>query len=187
MELAHTATDRIHQGIVSGTDSNERLMPILQPYNTLGTTEGVSVHTVRGVFKTNNKSHLSHVICDSGWEKQAAQALEFCPQVVRYVKNITPLDFRVPYVINGKPRHYIPDFIVQLDDGRGQDDLLNLVLEMSGAQRDDKDAKKATMDHYWVPAVNNCGQYGRWGFLDVDDPYMVMTEIEQFLKAKAKD
>lgn len=187
MELAHTAADRIHQGIVSGSECKQRLMPIFQPYNTVGTTADISMHTVCGVFETSHKSHLSHVICDSVWEKQAVQALEFCPQVVHYVKNITALDFRIPYVINGKQRHYLPDFIVQLDDGRDKEDLLNLVIEVSGAQDDDKDAKKATMDHYWIPAVNNYGQYGRWAFLNIDDPYKVKSSIEQFLKAKTKD
>ena len=42
---------------------------------------------------------------------------------------------------------YIPDFIVLVDDGQGDDDLLHLVVEIKGYRRDDAKEKKATMEN----------------------------------------
>jgi type III restriction enzyme len=64
------------------------------------------------------------------------------------------LGFTVPYTIDGRQRSYIPDFVIRIDDGNGPDDLLNLVLEVSGVRRKDKEHKAATMRNLWVPAVN---------------------------------
>ena len=47
-------------------------------------------------------------------------------------------------------RQYLPDFIVLVDDGHG-DDLLHLIVEIKGYRREDAKEKKATMDTYWVP------------------------------------
>jgi type III restriction enzyme len=48
-------------------------------------------------------------------------------------------------------RRYRPDFILRVDDGRGGDDPLNLVVEIKG-QRDEADKAKAeTMCTLWVP------------------------------------
>ena len=54
-------------------------------------------------------------------------------------------------------RKYLPDFIVRVDDGHGDDDLLNLVVEIKGYRREDAKEKKSTMDTYWVPGVNHLG------------------------------
>ena len=52
--------------------------------------------------------------------------------------------------------HYVPDFIVRVDDGHGEDDLLNLIVEVSGAgparQGRARSRPRATL---WVPGVNN--------------------------------
>lgn len=64
-----------------------------------------------------------------------------------------------------------PDFIVRLDDGHGPDDPLNLIVEVTGEKDKDKEAKTATAQNLWVPAVNNAGTWGRWAFVEVDDPW----------------
>ena len=92
------------------------------------------------------------------------------PEVVRYVKN-HHLGFTIPYTLNGEEHQYTPDFIACLDDGHGPDDLLNLVLEVSGAARADKAAKVATAQTLWIPAVNAHGGFGRWAFVEVTDPW----------------
>ena len=51
-------------------------------------------------------------------------------------------------------RTYIPDFIVLVNDGHGDDDLLHLIVEIKGYRREDAKEKKTTMDTYWVPGVN---------------------------------
>ena len=61
----------------------------------------------------------------------------------------------MPYRAGSNTRTYIPDFIVQVDDGHGEDDPLNLVVEIKGYRNEDAKAKKLTMDTYWVPGVNS--------------------------------
>ncbi|MBV5311137.1 BPTD_3080 family restriction endonuclease [Chromatium okenii] len=183
LDLAHTAAERIYQSIVSGDRQQggaPTLRPILQPHNTIGDTSGINYLTVRATYKTSAKCPLSHVVADSGWEIQVAQALERMPEVRAYVKNISQLDFRIPYTYEGREHGYWVDFIVGIDDGHG-DDLLNLLLEVSGAQRDDKDAKVATVESLWVPAVNNDGRFGRWAFIEINDPREVMKMIRGLL------
>ena len=63
----------------------------------------------------------------------------------------------------------MPDFLIRLRDpaSTGPDDLLTLVLEVSGEAKKQKQAKVATAADQWVPAVNNWGGPGRWAFLEV--------------------
>jgi len=181
LELAHTAADRVYQAIVKGDkgESGEpTLKPILQPHNTLGDTGGIGYNTVKPTYLTA-KSHISHVVMDSGWEGTVAQALEHMDEVKAYAKNIARMDFLIPYTFGGQERSYLPDFIAKIEDGHGKDDLLNLVIEVSGERRDDKDAKVATVESLWIQAVNNCGRFGRWSFIQVKDPHLVMKEIRK--------
>ena len=87
-----------------------------------------------------------------------------------YVKN-HHLGFTIPYILDGEEHQYLPDFIVRLDDGHSPGDLLNLIVEVTGEKRKDKEAKVATARALWVPAVNNHGGFGRWGFVEVEDPW----------------
>ena len=92
------------------------------------------------------------------------------------------LGLEVPYRYGSENRKYRPDFIVLIDDGHGPDDLLQLIVEIKGYRREDAKEKKATMDTYWVPGVNNLGAYGRWAFAEFTDIY----EIESDFKAKVE-
>ena len=49
----------------------------------------------------------------------------------------------------------MPDFIVQVDDGRP--DPLNLIVEIKGFRGENAKEKANTMRAYWVPGVNNLG------------------------------
>jgi type III restriction enzyme len=183
-ELAHDAADRIYGAIVRGEEGEKRLKPILRPYDTLGSTRYVDFDTTRPVYLTNpEKCHISHVVADTeSWEQKMAQVLEDMPEVVSYAKNQN-LGFWIPYTLNGEERNYQPDFIVRLRVGAGETsgrasgaeapadgDLLNLIVEVSGEPRRDKIAKTTTARDLWVPAVNNHGGFGRWGFLEITDP-----------------
>ncbi|WP_295431961.1 BPTD_3080 family restriction endonuclease [uncultured Thiodictyon sp.] len=185
VELAHTAADRIYQAIVSGDTSGDapRLKPILQPYNTQGDTGGIGYLSTKATWRTNHKSHISHVVLDSGWEGTVAKSLEDMDEVHAYVKNIPRLDFLIPYTVGGQTRTYLVDFIARIDDGHGAADLLNLLIEVSGEKRDDKDAKVATVQTLWVPAVNNDGRFGRWGFVQVKDPHDAKNNIRDFFRS----
>jgi type III restriction enzyme len=60
----------------------------------------------------------------------------------------------------------------------------NLVVEVSGAKRPDKDAKTSTARTLWIPAVNNHGGFGRWAFVEIEDPWNAKKAIEQALRSR---
>jgi len=183
IEFAHDAADRIYKAIVASTDGTAALKPILRPYDTLGSTRYVDFDTTRPVYATKaEKCHVSHVVADTdSWEQKMAQALEDLPEVIRYVKNHN-LGFNIPYTLNGEEKNYIPDFIACIDDGHGRNDLLNLIVEVTGEKKKDKAAKASTARTLWVPAINNHGGFGRWAFLEVADPWDAQSLIRGFLK-----
>ena len=183
IEFAHDAADRIYKAIVASTDATAALKPILRPYDTIGSTRYVDFDTTRSVYATKaDKCHISHVVADTdSWEQKMAEALENMSEVVRYVKNHN-LSFTIPYTLNGEEKNYIPDFIACMDDGRGLDDLLNLIVEVTGEKKKDKAAKVATARTLWVSAINNQGGFGRWAFIEVADPWDAQNLIRGFLK-----
>lgn len=111
----------------------------------------------------------------------SARVAEAHPRVRTYVKN-DHLDFEVPYRHGSEARRYLPDFIVLVDDGRGDDDLLHLVVEIKGYRREDAKEKKATMDTYWVPGVNHLGTYGRWAFAEFVDVFEIQAEFDRVIE-----
>ena len=183
IEFAHDAADRIYRAIVASTDGTAALKPILRPYDTLGSTRYVDFDTTRPTYATrDDRCHISHVVADTdSWEQKMAQALEDMPEVVRYVKN-DHLAFTIPYTLNGEEKGYFPDFIACIDDGHGPDDLLNLIVEVTGEKKKDKAAKVATARTLWVPAINNHGGFGRWAFIEVSDPWDAKNSIRASLQ-----
>ena len=109
-----------------------------------------------------------------------AQTLEDMDEVICYVKN-EHVGFTIPYTLNGEEHSYIPDFIARMDDGHGADDPLNLILEVTGEKKKDKAAKVATAKSLWAPSVNNQGEFGRWGFVEITDPWDAANAIREFL------
>ena len=188
VEWAHDAADRIYRAIVASTPGIRTLMPILRPYDTIGSTRYVDFDTTRPVYRTDpHKCHISHVVADTAsWEQKMAQTLEEMDEVVCYVKNQN-LGFTIPYTLNGEEHGYIPDYIVRMDDGHGPDDLINLIIEVSGEPRKDKAAKVATARSMWVPAANNHGGFGRWSFLEISDPWDAQNTIRAFLNGEDVD
>ena len=102
-------------------------------------------------------------------------------KVICYVKNHN-LGFEIPYTINGEQHNYIPDFIVKLTMEMDRDNPLNLILEVTGEKKKDKEAKVETAKTLWVPSVNNQDSFGRWGFIEIRDPWNAMQEILSGLK-----
>lgn len=179
VENANDAAGKIFQSIVASTPGEKVLKPILRPYDTVGSTRYVDFDTTRATYKTKaNRCHVSHVVADTeSWEQKMAQVLEDMKEAVAYVKNHN-LGFTIPYVINGEERNYFPDFIVRMRDGKS--DLLNLIVEVSGESKKDKAVKTTTARNLWVPAVNNHGGYGRWGFVEITDPWDAEKTIRAF-------
>jgi type III restriction enzyme len=186
IEFAHDAADRIYKAIVASADGTAALKPILRPYDTIGSTRYVDFDTTRPVYAARaDKCHISHVVADTdSWEQKMAEVLESMPEVIRYVKNHN-LGFTIPYTLNGEERNYIPDFIACIDDGRGPNDLLNLIVEVSGEKKKDKAAKVATAGTLWIPAVNGHGGFGRWTFVEVADPWDAQNLIRAELRGRS--
>lgn len=181
-ELAQDAATKIYKAIVASNHGPKYLKPILKTYDYTGSTRYVDFDTTRPVYPTDpSKCHVSHVVADTeSWEQKMAQALEEMDEVACYVKN-HGLGFRVPYTHEGESKNYLPDFIVRIKDGK--EDLLNLIVEVSGWKKKDKEAKVSTTRTLWVPAVNNHGGFGRWAFLEISDPWdakkFIRFELEE--------
>jgi len=73
------------------------------------------------------------------------------------------------------PTEELRDFVAE--DGPSSDDLLNLLIEVTGENKKNKAAKVATARTLWVPAVNNHGGFGRWDFAEITDPWNAESTI----------
>ncbi len=184
VENCQDAADKVYRSVVEADSGPKRLLPIPKPYDTIGSTRYVSFDTVKPTYKTRaDKCHISHVVGDTeSWEQKMAQTLEEMDEVVSYVKNHN-LGFFIPYTVSGQQRNYVPDFIARVDDGHGSDDLLNLIIEVSGERDKEKEAKVETAETLWVPAVNNAGAWGRWEFVEVGDPWDAEHDSRPFAQA----
>jgi type III restriction enzyme len=179
--------EKIRNAIIAGSGGAQRLRAELPPADSTGSTVGVAYDTVKTIWKTDPaRCHLNYVPEDSGWETEFVERVERMDEVLAYVKNQN-LGFKVPYTCEGRPGNYYPDYILKIDDGRGTDDLLHLILEVTGEKKKEKEAKVETVKTLWVPAVNNEGAFGRWAFLEIDanNRNKAMQAIRQFVKGLA--
>ncbi|MBN1653548.1 MAG: DEAD/DEAH box helicase family protein [Deltaproteobacteria bacterium] len=182
-ELADMACERITAGITRAFVDERPIKALLDPYNPAGSTKHVRFNTSKALrWETSSeRCQINWVVLDSDWEAEFCRVAESHPKVRSYVKNHN-LGLEVPYRYGSETRKYIPDFIVLVDDGHGDDDLLHLIVEIKGYRREDAKEKKATMETYWIPGVNSARTYGRWAFAEFTDIY----EIESNFKAKVK-
>ncbi len=181
-ELADMACERITAAITRAERGTSPVKAVLDPYNPVGSTRHVHFATTKTtLWKTApNRCHLNWVVCDSDWEAEFCRVAESHPRVRTYVKN-QGLGLEVPYRSGSNPRTYIPDFIVLVDDGRGEDDPLHLIIEIKGYRGEDAKDKKATMETYWVPGVNQRGGFGRWVFAELTDFYQIETAFNELV------
>ena len=188
LELADLACERITRGIVARHVGNRPVKAVLDPYNPTGSTMQVSFTTSKkNRCKTDaRRSHINWVVCDSDWESQFCLVAEGHPRVRSYVKN-HGLGLEVPYRMGSEARTYIPDFIVQVDDERGADDPLHLIVEIKGYRGEDAKDKKATMDTYWVPGVNGLGTFGRWAFAEFTDVFELDAGFDKLVRSFLKE
>ncbi|MBV5304019.1 MAG: DEAD/DEAH box helicase family protein [Chlorobium sp.] len=178
-ELADMACNRITTAITLAQIGKRPIKAVLEPYNPTGSTMHVNFNTSKlDRWKTDaRRCHINWVILDSDWEAEFCRIAESHPKVRAYVKNHS-LGFEVPYRYGSEMRRYRPDFIVLVDDGHGENDLLHLVVEIKGYRREDAKEKKSTMDTYWIPGVNNLGTYGRWAFAEFTEIYSFEPDFE---------
>ena len=184
--IADRACERITTAInKSETGKGRQIYAVLDPYNPVGSTAHVNFNTSKqDRYETDaRRCHINWVILDSGWEAEFCRVAEAHPRVRAYVKNHN-LGLEVPYRCGSEMRAYIPDFIVLVDDGHGDDDLLHLVVEIKGYRREDAKDKKSAMETYWAPGVNNLGRYGRWAFAEFADAYEIQSDFESKVKER---
>ncbi|MCO6457055.1 MAG: DEAD/DEAH box helicase family protein [Pirellulaceae bacterium] len=177
-ELADMACERITAAITRTLMGDRPIKAVLDAYNPEGSTIHVNFNTSkRDRWETDaRKCHVNWVILDSDWEGEFCRVAESHPRVLAYVKNHN-LGLEVPYRMGSRVRKYIPDFVVQVDDGH--DDPLNLVVEIKGYRGEDAKDKKTTMEVYWVPGVNNLGRFGRWAFAEFKDVFQIEAEFNR--------
>ena len=165
------AIERLVESIHPDTSQGEA--PEVPRYETSrgpGSTADVDYWTSKDVREVS-KSHLNYVVADTvKWEQQAAYVLDTHPAVESFAKN-AGLGFAVPYIYNGQPHDYVPDFIVRSKADRAA----YLILETKGF--DDLAEVKAAAAARWVAAVNADGRFGRWAYAmtrKVDDVRRVL-------------
>jgi len=173
------ACERITAGITNALVGERPIKALLDPYNPTGSTMHVNFTTskTRRWQTDARRCHINWVILASDWEAEFCRVAESHPRVRAYVKNHN-LGLEVPYRYGSETCRYLPDFIVLVDDGHGDDDLLHLIVEIKGYRREDAKGKKATMETYWVPGVNNLGTYGRWAFAEFIEAYQIEADFE---------
>ncbi|MEI8096430.1 MAG: DEAD/DEAH box helicase family protein [Spirochaetales bacterium] len=177
--LANQAAEKIIAAITLAEMAQERpVLAVVDPYNPEGSTNHVNFTTSKTLRweADSTKCPINWAILDSEWEGEFCRVVEQHPRVRAYVKN-QGLGFEVPYVMGGESHRYLPDFIVLVEDGHGEDDLLHLVVEIKGYRGEDAVVKRQTMDTYWIPGVNNLKRYGRWAFVELKDLYDIGADF----------
>ena len=176
------ALTKIQQAIIAENiagQSEKKILPVLAPYDTVGSTRYVDFLTTRPVQETV-KSHVNYVVADTEeWEQGVAKKLEQMDEVLAYVKNQN-LGFTIPYEHQGVARHYMPDFLTKIE--MPDRSILNLLIEVTGKKDDKKIMKVKTAREFWVPAVNNDGRFGQWAILEVQDIHETQNLIRAFIE-----
>jgi len=185
--LADMACERLMAAIMRVSEGKRPIKAVLDPYNPNGSTAYVRFNTSKTLrWDTSGpppRCHINWIVLDSDWEAEFCRVAEAHPRVRAYVKNHN-LGLEVPYRYGSETRKYLPDFIVLVDDGHGDGDLLHLIVEIKGYRREDAKEKKSTMDTYWVPGVNHLGTHGRWAFAEFTEVYQIEADFEKKVEAE---
>jgi type III restriction enzyme len=173
---------RLCDAIRPDTSAGESpILPRIEKYRPVGSTSEVLFRTLKEVHDTT-RSHVSHIVVDSGWEHAVAFQLEKSPHVISYVKN-DHLDFSIPYEYEGVNHYYLPDFIIRLKLVDSSE--INLILEVKGFE-DEKARAKKTAAQRWVEAVNHHGAHGRWALSECKSPHALASLINKLSTTLAK-
>ena len=184
VELTNEACRRITDAIVRKQLAHgEPVKALLDTYNPVGTTRDVNFTTAKERYATTSCCHVNYAILDSTWEGELCRILDSHPRVLAWVKN-HGLGFEVPYKFEGAARRYIPDFIAHIDDGRGSEDPLRLVVEVKGYRGEDSKAKKHAMETYWISGVNALSDHGRWDFLELTERDGMEANFDDYVNSK---
>lgn len=143
-----------------------------------GSTADVDFWTVREVREVV-KSHVNFVVADTGaWEQTAAYLLDRDPRILAFVKN-AGLGFAIPYLHNGAPHDYLPDFLLRLAGPKKS----HLILEVKGW--DPLEQVKREAAERWVKAVNADAKHGSWTYGIAHKPEEVINIIGSAMASTA--
>lgn len=122
-------------------------------------TADISVFTAKEVREVI-RSHVNLAVSDTlSWEESAAYHLDKHPAVRAFVKN-HGLSFSIPYLHDGEPREYLPDYVARLDlPGERY-----LIAELKGADWEGLAEVKRQAAERWCAAVNATGEFGVWEY-----------------------
>ena len=98
---SHAAAEKIYAAIGRGAAGEQRLLPMLRPYDPIGSTGEVDFQTTRTVYETF-KSHINYLVEDSGWESKVGFVLDHMAEVESWMKNTGIL--RIPYTHEGNAK-----------------------------------------------------------------------------------
>ena len=143
------------------------------------TREMTPYRSSRPDWLETRKSQLNIAPCDNKWELQVAKTLDEHPLVSAWARNDRQR-WQIPYMHHGEWRLYEPDFVARVM--RGEDNILNLVIEVKGREWKRDPSKRHYAEEFWCPAVNqdpDLNQHGLWAYLYIEDPevaHMMVTE-----------
>jgi type III restriction enzyme len=165
------AVEELVEAITPDSSGGEN--PEVPQYDSIrprGSTSEVDFWTSKNVRDVIH-SHLNYVVMDtSRWEQSASYYIDTHRRVAAFVKN-QGLGFAIPYLHNGQPHDYIPDFIARLVNG------ITLILETKGY--DDLAEVKVAAARRWVDAVNAEGSFGVWDYAIAFNPNDVPDLIDR--------
>lgn len=175
-EIADIACQKISAAITKAMSDKTPIKAVLDPYNPKSSTHYVNFNTSKkSLYQTDSrKCHLNYVVLDSDWEGEFCRVAEAHPQVKAYVKNQN-LGFEVPYRFGSENRNYLPDFIVLVENKKGE--IIHLIVEIKGYRKEDAKEKKAFTETYWIPGVNHLGSFGKWAFAEFRDNFSMEEEF----------
>lgn len=174
-------------GSLRPADKKAGMLPVIDEK---GSTEGLVFQTAKSTYPTK-KSHLSHAVIDSKWERQAAIDLDDSPEVEAWVKT-DRTGFAIPYQHVGITHEYRPDFIARVNRNDGT--KVHVIVEIKGQDRaPDKDKRQAAKR--WVESMNYLhtqttdpeSDFGMWAYVYLKDEqrYQLKKLLTNLAEGKA--
>jgi len=161
-----------HVGNFIRSSSQDAPLAVLDPVRPKRSTATAASWYTSKPTQPVNKSQISHIVVDSGWEGSLAFELERnrIPDLISWAKN-DHLGFEIYYLWQGQVHPYWPDFIIKFKNDR------HLIIEVKG-QTKEQDKAKWQAAKEWVEAVNVNGNFGKWEFKVLEDPKDIFEVVK---------